>query len=145
MPHKIATEAQPATMNKATTKGIGVEVQSIYLEEHSDPSEPRFVFAYNIEISNQGDAPAMLEARHWIITDSTGKVEEVSGPGVVGETPRLEPGESHAYQSFCVLKTPRGTMHGSYQMVRDDGQRFDAQIPTFVLSTLSDAAKLVLN
>jgi ApaG protein len=130
---------------RATTEGILVEVESVYLEAHSDPDEPRYVFAYTVHIKNEGDTPAKLETRHWVITDALGKIDEVRGPGIVGETPHLQPGDEHAYQSFCVLKTPRGTMHGSYQMVRDDGQRFDAEIPSFLLTTGSEAARLVLN
>jgi ApaG protein len=129
----------------ATTEGIVVEVQSIYVEEHSDPSEPRYVFAYNVHIKNHGEESATLVTRHWVITDANGNAEEVRGPGIVGETPTLEPQEEHAYQSFCVLKTPRGTMHGSYQMVREGGDRFDAEIPSFLLSTGKIDSKLVLN
>lgn len=127
------------------TDGILIEVQSVYLQSHSDAHEPRYVFAYNVHITNTGESAATLVARHWVITDANGKIEEIRGPGVVGETPRLEPGQEHAYQSFCVLTTPRGTMHGSYQMVRDDGQDFDANIPSFVLSTGSERSRLVLN
>ncbi len=129
----------------ATTEGIVVEVQNIFVEEHSDPSESRYVFAYHVHIKNQGEASATLVTRHWVITDASGHTEEVRGPGIVGETPILEPGDEHAYQSFCVLKTPRGTMHGSYQMVREGGGKFDAEIPSFVMSTGSDESKLVLN
>ncbi len=129
----------------AETDGIVVEVQSVYLQSHSDPNEPRYVFAYNVHIKNDGDNAATLVSRHWVITDARGTFEEVRGPGIVGETPTLEPGDEHAYQSFCVLKTPRGTMHGTYQMVRTDGETFDAEIPSFLLSTGSDASKLVLN
>lgn len=129
----------------AETEGIVVEVRSVYLQSHSDPSEPRYVFAYNVHIKNRGKDTATLVSRHWIITDASGKYEEVRGPGIVGETPELEPGQEHAYQSFCVLKTPRGTMHGSYQMVRENGETFDAKIPSFVLSTGANDAKLVLN
>lgn len=129
----------------AETEGIVVEVQSAYLQAHSDPDEPRYVFAYNVHIKNQGDSAATLVSRHWVITDARGTFEEVRGPGIVGETPLLEPGEEHAYQSFCVLKTPRGTMHGSYQMTREGGEKFDAEIPSFLLTTGSDDSKLVLN
>lgn len=129
----------------AETEGIVVEVQSVYLQSHSDPDEPRYVFAYTVHLKNKGEATATLVSRHWIITDASGKYEEVRGPGIVGETPELEPGQEHAYQSFCVLKTPMGTMHGSYQMVREGGAKFDAEIPSFVLSTGSDDSKLVLN
>lgn len=129
----------------AETDGIVVEVQSTYLQSHSDPNEPRYVFAYNVHIKNEGASTATLMTRHWVITDARGKFEEVRGPGIVGETPELEPGQEHAYQSFCVLKTPRGTMHGSYQMVRADGETFDAEIPSFLLSTGQGDSKLVLN
>lgn len=129
----------------AKTDGILVKVQSAYVESHSDPDEPRYVFVYNVHIENQGESQASLVSRHWIITDGSGQVEEINGPGIVGETPTLEPGQGHAYQSFCVLETARGTMHGSYQMVREDGEKFDAEIPSFVLSTGSEDSKLVLN
>ena len=129
----------------ARTEGILVQVESIYLESHSDPDEPRYVFAYRIRISNEGTETATLVSRRWIITDAGGQIEEVQGPGVIGETPRLEPGQAHSYQSFCVLKTARGTMHGTYQMVREDKSSFDAEIPTFVLRTMDAEAKLVLN
>ena len=132
-------------MSVALTEGIRVVVASRYLEEHSSPKEGRFVFTYKVSISNEGESAAQLVARHWVITDAQGKVEEVQGPGVVGETPHLEPGDEHAYQSFCVLQTPRGTMHGSYQMVRTDGSTFDAEIAPFVLMTPGEDSKRVLN
>ncbi len=94
----------------------------------------RYVFAYSIRIENEGSAPAQLRSRHWIITDATGKVEEVRGPGVVGEQPRLGPGEHFEYTSGCVLSTPRGEMRGTYQMQRADGSTFDAAIATFELA-----------
>jgi ApaG protein len=93
-----------------------------------------YFFAYRITITNVGDAPARLMSRHWIITDGSGRVEHVKGPGVVGEQPRLEPGAGFQYTSFCPLPTPVGTMEGSYQMVRDDGREFDAQIAPFTLA-----------
>ncbi len=128
-------------MSSESNEGIKVTVQSKYLPEHSDPSEPRYVFVYEVSIQNTGDEPAQLLTRHWVITDAAAGVEEVRGPGVVGEQPRIRPGETHAYQSFSVLKTPRGTMHGSFQMVRDDGRAFDATIPLFILASpeLSDS------
>lgn len=131
-------------MSTALTDGIRVEVESIYLSEHSDPDEPRYVFAYRVSIRNEGDEAARLLARHWVITDAAAGTEEVKGAGVIGETPRIGPGETHQYQSFCVLKTPRGSMHGTYQMVRDDGRAFDAEIAEFVLSP-PNASKLELN
>lgn len=122
-------------MSSNESGSIRVEVTSRYIQEHSDPSEPRYVFAYNVSIYNDGEEAAQLLSRHWVITDAAAGIEEVRGPGVIGEQPRIQPGQSHEYQSFCVLKTPRGSMHGSFQMIRDDGQPFDAEIPAFVLAT----------
>jgi ApaG protein len=118
----------------ATTRGVQVEVESEYVEERSEPSQNRYFFAYHIRITNQGDETVKLISRHWIITNSDGASEEVQGPGVVGEQPRLEPGESFEYTSFCPLTTPVGVMHGTYQMVTDDGDAFDATIAPFTLS-----------
>lgn len=132
-------------MSNAITGGIRIRVESVFLPEHSDPDEPRYVFAYRVHMRNEGDVPATLQTRHWVITDGQGHVEEVRGPGVIGQMPRLESGESHEYQSFSVLKTARGSMHGSFQMVRDDGEAFDAEIATFVLKTADEASRLVLN
>lgn len=131
-------------MSSNTSGGIRVEVKSRYIEEHSDPSEPRYVFAYDVSIHNDGDAAAQLLSRHWVITDAAAGIEEVRGPGVIGEQPRIMPGAIHEYQSFCVLKTPRGSMHGSFQMIRDDGDAFDAEIPTFVL-TMAELSNHMLN
>jgi ApaG protein len=119
--------------SSATTQGIEVSVRSRYLPEQSSPDQQRYVFAYTIVIANHGDLTAQLRTRHWVITDGRGGVEEVRGDGVVGEQPRLEPGEQFQYTSGCVLKTPIGTMHGTYQMVRDDGAGFDAEIAAFSL------------
>lgn len=93
------------------------------------------MFAYSIRIANEGAATAQLLSRHWIITHGTGHVEEVKGPGVVGAQPRLEPGQAFEYTSGCVLSTPHGTMHGTYEMKRDDGSTFNATIAPFSLST----------
>ena len=119
--------------SSATTQGIEVSVRSRYLPEQSAPDQQRYVFAYTIVIANHGDLTAQLRTRHWVITDGRGGIEEVRGDGVVGEQPRLEPGEQFQYTSGCVLKTPIGTMHGTYQMVRDDGAGFDAEIAAFSL------------
>ncbi len=132
-------------MPEATTQGVSVGVRTQYLAEHSSISEGRFVFAYVITIANKGEEAAKLEARHWLITNAVGETEEVEGPGVVGETPHLEPGAEHSYQSFCVLSTPRGTMQGTYLMARDDGSTFRAEIPVFVLATPGEASQRVLN
>ena len=113
---------------------IDVDVRSRFLPEQSLPEDGRFVFAYTIRIRNTGSVPARLIARHWLITDANGKVEEVRGEGVVGEQPRLRPGEDFEYTSGAVLETGSGTMQGSYQMLADDGTRFDADIAPFTLS-----------
>ena len=118
----------------AVTDGIRVRVESAYLEDRSSPRDDRYVFAYTITISNEGIATAQLKTRHWIITDARGTVEEVRGDGVVGEQPRLAPGQSFQYTSGCVLNTPIGTMHGSYRFWRDDGSYFDADIAPFSLA-----------
>src|SRR5262245_554592 len=117
-----------------TTRGIRVRVQSAYVAERSQPEHNEWFFVYTVQISNEGQETAQLISRHWIITDADGNVEEVKGPGVVGETPRLAPGESFEYNSACPLSTPFGTMHGTYQMVTASGERFDAQIAPFSLS-----------
>jgi ApaG protein len=113
---------------------IAVEVTSQYLPEQSEPDEDRYFFAYTINVTNTGSVAAQLVSRHWIITDAEGKVEEVRGLGVVGHQPTLKPGESFEYSSGCPLSTPVGTMKGSYQMVAEDGTRFDAQVPEFLLA-----------
>jgi ApaG protein len=113
---------------------IAVTVQTRFLDEQSAPDDNRYVFAYTIRIANAGSVPARLLTRHWIITDANGKVQEVRGDGVVGEQPWLRPGDDFNYTSGAVLETAVGTMRGSYQMLADDGRRFDAAIPQFILS-----------
>lgn len=113
---------------------IEVLVETQYLPEQSDPEADRYFFAYRIHIVNVGTQAAQLISRHWIITDAEGKVEEVRGLGVVGNQPFLRPGESFEYTSSCPLTTPVGTMRGSYQMVAEDGTRFEAPISEFVLA-----------
>ena len=113
---------------------IRVQVATAYLDEQSSPSEERYVFSYTITIRNEGERAAQLLTRHWIITDANGRVKEVRGEGVVGEQPRLEPGQGFRYSSGAVLETPVGTMEGSYQMVDAEGQHFDAAIPPFRLA-----------
>jgi len=120
--------------SEATTRGVRVEVSSHFVREKSDPVSGRWFFAYDIRISNTGDDVVQLISRHWIITDANGKVEEVRGPGVVGNQPVLAPGESFDYTSFCPLTTPFGTMEGTYQMVSEGGESFDAEIAQFALS-----------
>lgn len=114
---------------------IRVDVETRFLEGQSDPEERRFAFAYTITLRNEGSIPAQLLSRHWVITDSDGKVEEVRGPGVVGEHPHLAPGQQFRYTSGAVIATPVGTMQGSYQMRADDGTTFDAPIAAFRLAT----------
>ena len=116
----------------AETQGIRVVVRSRYVHEQSQPA--RFVFAYTIKISNEGQAPAQLRRRHWIITDASDGVREVEGEGVVGSQPLLHPGESFEYSGGCVLETPHGAMHGSYMMSRPDGRCFEAHVEPFVLA-----------
>ena len=105
-----------------------------FIPDQSNPEDDRYVFAYTINIRNVGELPAQLVARHWIITDANNEVQEVRGLGVVGNQPLLQPGESFEYTSGCALATPVGTMKGSYQMVGEDGTRFDAEIPEFELA-----------
>lgn len=121
-------------MSDHSTRGVRIQVKATYLPEQSSPRERRWVFAYHVTISNQGDEPVRLESRHWVITDGSGNVEEVRGPGVVGQTPRLLPGESFEYTSGCPLRTAVGTMHGAYRMVTDAGGMFDAEIAPFTLA-----------
>jgi ApaG protein len=120
-------------VSNAITNGIRVTVSSNYIPAQSAPKARRYVFAYTVRIANEGTEAAQLKSRHWIITDGNGKVEEVRGPGVVGEQPMLRPGEHFEYTSGCVLETPRGSMEGAYQMVRADGTEFDATIAPFAL------------
>jgi ApaG protein len=124
---------QDMTPGPANPK-IRVEVETSYIEEQSDPRDKRFVFSYTITIRNEGEVPARLLTRHWIITDANGNVKETRGDGVVGEQPYLKPGQGFRYSSGAVIETPVGTMQGSYQMVDDDGQRFDAPIAPFRLA-----------
>ena len=116
-----------------STQGIEVEVKPEYLLAESMPEASQFVFAYHITITNKGDTTVQLISRHWIITDGEGDVQEVKGPGVVGEQPTLAPGQKHQYSSFCPLPTPTGNMRGTFQMVNNLGAKFDVKIPLFFL------------
>ncbi len=120
-------------MSTAITEGIRVTVEATFLPEHSSPDEDRYAFAYFVTIANESATRVQLRRRHWIITDGNGKVEEVEGPGVVGEQPVLEPGDTHRYTSGAVLTTPVGTMEGTYEMHESNGRVFQAQIPRFSL------------
>ncbi|HET7125870.1 MAG TPA: Co2+/Mg2+ efflux protein ApaG [Lysobacter sp.] len=121
-------------MDEHSDYALEISVATQFLDEQSDPDGERYVFAYTIRIRNLGRLPAQLLDRHWLITDGNGKVEEVRGEGVVGEQPRLEPGEAFTYTSGAVLETAVGTMEGSYHMSGDDGTEFDAPIPPFTLA-----------
>ena len=122
---------QPGT---ATPYAIRIASKSFYLAHESAPEDDRYVFAYTITIHNAGSVPAQLLSRHWIVTDAGGEVQEVQGDGVVGKQPRLAPGEQFEYTSAAMIKTPVGSMHGSYRMRADDGTVFDAPIPAFRLA-----------
>jgi ApaG protein len=119
-----------------------VDVRPEYLPEQSSPEQDIYSFAYTITITNSGEVTAQLISRHWIITDGAGQIEEVKGLGVVGHQPLLKPGEAFEYTSGCRLRTPSGTMHGSYFCVAEDGERFEATIDPFVLD---DGANRVLH
>ena len=121
-------------MNDQSELRIDVSSKSFYIAAQSVPEDDRYVFAYTITIRNAGKVAAQLLSRHWIITDAGGKVDEVRGEGVVGEQPYLKPGEQFQYTSAAMIATPVGSMHGSYQMIADSGESFDAEIPEFSLS-----------
>ena len=113
---------------------FSIKVATDYVGDQSEPDVGRYVFAYTITIANRGDVAAKLLSRHWVITDANGKVQEVSGDGVVGEQPHLRPGEEFRYSSGAVLETPVGAMQGCYHMKADNGISFDAPIPPFTLA-----------
>ena len=119
--------------SEAITDGMRVKVEARYSPEHSNAGNNQWFFLYTIRISNEGAESCQLVSRHWIIRNAVGKVEEVRGPGVVGEQPVLEPGEAFVYTSGCPLDTPFGSMEGSYEMVTDSGTRFDAEVARFEL------------
>ncbi len=121
-------------MSKTTRHQFQVKVQTAFEQDQSDPDQNRYVFSYVITIRNDGSVPARLLARHWRITDGNGKVREVRGDGVVGEQPHLSPGQGFRYSSGAILDTPVGSMQGSYRMLADNGDRFDAPIPPFTLA-----------
>jgi ApaG protein len=121
-------------MNEKIPYTIDVQVQTRFVPDQSQPGENRYVFAYTITLRNDGEIPAQLLTRHWVITDANGKIEEVRGDGVVGEQPWIRPGDDYEYTSGAVLETAVGTMCGSYQMMADDGTSFEASIPIFTLS-----------
>ena len=124
---------QLAPISEATTNSIRVEVMAQYSPENSRPQQDVWVFQYTVRITNQSQETVQLLSRHWIITDALDHVEEIQGAGVIGEQPVLAPGESFKYSSWCPLKTPTGSMHGTYQMVRPGGGFFDIEIAPFAL------------
>jgi ApaG protein len=130
----MAARVYNARMGQEKRYDVAVGAATQYLVEQSDENAGRFVFAYTITIRNSGSVAAQLISRHWIITDSQGLVQEVRGLGVVGAQPMLKPGESFEYTSGTAIATPVGTMRGAYQMVAEDGTRFEAPIPEFTLS-----------
>ena len=122
-------------MYTATTRAICVTVKPQYLPDQSDPNKAQYVWAYQVRIENKGDIAVQLRSRHWRITDGLGRLQEVKGPGVVGKTPRLRPGEVFEYTSGSSLSTSSGFMGGTYQMTSESGENFDIEIPTFSLDT----------
>jgi len=129
-------------MYEKITRDICVSVRAFYLEEQSAPDEDRFVWAYRVNIENRSAETVQLLNRHWRITDKFGRLQEVKGPGVVGEQPTLKPGESFEYTSGCPLPTPSGIMVGSYEMTTSTGERFDIEIPAFSLDSPHDKASV---
>ena len=124
----------PMFVSEAVTRSVRVRVESEYAPDRSKPSKSQWFFLYTVTISNEGPEVVQLLTRHWVITDGTGHVEEVRGPGVVGKQPTLKPGERFEYTSGCPLATPFGVMEGTYQMITESGERFDARIAPFTLS-----------
>lgn len=120
--------------SEAVTRSIRVHVESEYAAHQSRPAQNQWFFLYTVTIANEGSEAVQLLTRHWVITDGTGRIEEVRGPGVVGKQPTLQPGESFEYTSGCPLNTPFGIMEGTYQMVSEGGEHFDAKIAPFTLS-----------
>ena len=130
----MGSDQTPAPGSQAVTNGVRVEVKTRYAPERSQPRGNRWEFHYTVTISNERRETVQLISRHWIITDAANTVQEVRGLGVVGRQPTLAPGESFEYTSICPLRTPFGSMHGTYQMVAASGERFDAAIAPFGLS-----------
>lgn len=120
-------------MPSKITQGIKISVKSFFIPERSVAALNQYLFGYRVRIVNEGDSPAQLIHRQWLISDALGRMEEVRGPGVIGKQPRLRPGESFEYESFCPLPTPFGSMRGIFRMIRDEGDFFDAEVPLFHL------------
>jgi ApaG protein len=129
-------------MYTETTRSITITVKPFYLEQHSSPADDRYVWAYQVTIANGGNEVVKLQNRHWRITDSAGRQQEVRGPGVVGEQPVLKPGESFEYTSSCPLPTPSGMMVGDYEMTTESGDSFLARVPAFSLDSPGQQVRL---
>ena len=129
-----SNEERAVSTSEATTRNVKVTVEARYSPDHSDPARREWFFLYSVRITNIGNETVRLVSRHWIITDASGNIEEVRGPGVVGHRPVLPPGESFEYTSGCPLRVPFGSMRGTYQMVTEGGAHFDAEIAPFALS-----------
>ncbi len=129
-------------MYQKETQAIEVTVKPFYLEEQSEPEQNHYVFAYHVRIQNNGGDTVQLMNRHWQITDGFGRIQEVRGPGVVGEQPVLSPGEAFEYTSGCPLNTPSGIMVGSYEMETAEGQRFNVDVPAFSLDSPDQPVQL---
>lgn len=121
-------------MYEATTHDIKIQVAPEFIRDQSNPMQNYYFFSYRVKITNESGRGVQLLSRHWIITDAFGKTEEVEGPGVIGQQPRLKPGETFEYSSFCPLATPTGSMKGSYTMVGEDGKELEVKIPLFILT-----------
>jgi ApaG protein len=133
IPTMADTSSELGPLSEAVTRNISVEVLSQYSPENSQPERGEWVFQYTVRITNKGAETVQLISRHWIISDAAEGISEVKGLGVVGKQPVLAPGESFKYSSWCPLKTPVGTMHGTYQMARANGEQFDIEIAPFAL------------
>jgi ApaG protein len=129
------TQVERSRSYAEVTRSIRVTVRPVYLEEHSSPTDNKYVWAYHVRIENEGTETVQLRNRYWRITDATGRTEEVRGPGVVGKEPVLNPGESHEYTSGVPLPTPSGIMDGTYEMEDEAGGRFEVAIPAFSLDS----------
>ncbi|HEY8280415.1 MAG TPA: Co2+/Mg2+ efflux protein ApaG [Bdellovibrionota bacterium] len=120
-------------MRTKRTNGVRIDVENYYIADKSVPAMNQYLFGYEITITNENPEAVQLLHRHWVITDALGRVEEVKGPGVIGKQPRLKPGDSFTYDSFCPLPTPFGSMRGSYKLMRDNGEFFEVEVPLFSL------------
>ncbi len=126
-------------MRTKKTNGVRIDVDTYYISEKSVPAMNQYLFGYEISITNENPEAVQLLHRHWTISDALGRVEEVKGPGVIGKQPRLQPGQSFTYDSFCPLPTPFGSMRGSYKMMRDNGEFFEVEVPLFSLVQSKDS------